>query len=218
MMKFGIIGLGRFGYQVATMLTENGMEVLAIDSNESIVSSIKNNVTQAICMHMTDELSLRSVGFQDMDCVVIAMGENFAESILATALAKKHLHVPLVITRAINDIHCEILTLVGADRVILPEKEVGINLAYELSAPFLYIARLSKEFVIGQIDVPRQSIGVLVGEDDLLASYHTVCIGIQRDDAFIPSNIKTFNSLAFEADDKLFVAGYKADLASLSKL
>jgi trk system potassium uptake protein len=217
-MKFGIIGLGRFGYQIAKVLAENGMEVLAIDSNDSIVSSIRDTVTQAICMRVTDETSLRSVGFQDMDVVVIGMGENFAQSILVTALAKKHLNIPLVITRAINDIHCEILTLVGADRIILPEKEVGINLAYELSAPFFYIARLSNDFLIGKIEVPQQLIGTPIGNDDLLKSYQTVCIGIQRDETFIASTAPKFSELTLEADDKLILAGYKANLSRLAKL
>src|SRR5258706_11709393 len=104
-MKFCVIGLGRFGYQVATVLAENGMEVIAVDSNESIVASIRDLVTQAVCMRVTDEASLRSIGAEEMDTVIVATGENFAQSILITALLKKRLNVPHVIARAINDIH-----------------------------------------------------------------------------------------------------------------
>jgi len=217
-MKFGVIGLGRFGYHVATVLTENGMDVLAVDSNESIVSSIKDQVTQAICMSVTDEASLRNVGFQDMDVVIIAMGENFAQSILATALTKKHLHVPQVITRAINDIHCEILQLVGADRVILPEREIGINLANALSSPFVYITHLSKEFVIGQIDTPDQLIGQTIREAEILDSYQTVCIGIRRSELFIASTTPAFSDMRLEKEDKLILVGEQSSLARLAKL
>ena len=128
-MKFGIIGLGRLGYHLATTLAENGMEVLGVDSNESIIASIRDNITQAICMRVTDEVSLQSIGIDQMDTVIVAMGENFAQSILVTALLKKRLAIPRVITRAVSDIHKEILILVGADQVVLPEKEVGIHLA-----------------------------------------------------------------------------------------
>src|SRR5579872_1590898 len=124
-MKFCVIGLGRFGFQVATGLSEHGMEVLAIDNNESIVASIRDHVAHAIAMKVTDEAALRSIGVDEMDTVIVAMGENTSESILLTALLKKHLKIPYVITRAINDINEEILKLVGADRVVLPEKEIG---------------------------------------------------------------------------------------------
>lgn len=136
-MKVCVIGLGRFGYEVATGLSENGVEVMAIDSNETIVSSIKDNVTQAICMNVTDEAVMRNVGIDEMETVVVAMAENFAQSILITSLVKKRLGVKTVIARAINDIHAEILVLVGADRTILPEKEIGRRLADSLSSPFL---------------------------------------------------------------------------------
>ena len=82
-MRFCVIGLGRFGYQVATVLGENGMEVMAIDSDESIVASIKDKVTQAICIRIKDESSLRSIGVEEMDTVIVAMGENFDQSVLA---------------------------------------------------------------------------------------------------------------------------------------
>ena len=126
-MKFCVIGLGRFGYQVATVLSENGMEVLAIDSNESIVASIRDSVAHAIVMNVTDEASLRSVGVDEIDTVIVAMGEDSTESILITALLKKHLKTPYVITRAIDDLNKEILSLVGADRVILPEPRLQID-------------------------------------------------------------------------------------------
>ena len=158
-MKFCVIGLGRFGYQLAETLSENGMEVIAIDSNEDIVESIKDKVTHAICMRVTNEESLRNIGVEEMDTVIVATGENFAQTILITALLKKRLHVPYVIARAIDDIHKEILTLIGADRVILPEKEIGIRLADSLSSPFTDLVRLTKDFSISQIIAPSSFVG-----------------------------------------------------------
>ena len=111
-MKFCVIGLGRLGYQLATGLAENGMEVMAVDSNESIIASIRDKVTQAICLRVTDEESLRNIGVEEMDTVIVATGENFAQSILITALLKKRLNMPKVITRAIDDLHKDILKLV----------------------------------------------------------------------------------------------------------
>lgn len=181
-MKFCVIGLGRFGYQVATILAENGAEVIAIDSNESIVASIKDLVTQAICMRVTDEASLRSVGMEEMDHVIVATGENFAQSILITALLKKRLKVPHVIARAINEIHKEILLLIGADQIILPEQEIGIRLADTLSSQFIDMVRLTKDFSVSQIAAPRKFVGKSIQELDLFNTYHVSCIGIRKGD------------------------------------
>lgn len=155
-MKFCVIGVGRFGYHVATTLAENGMEVLAVDSNESIVASIRDKVSQAVCMRVTDEESLRSIGVDEMQTVIVAMGENFAQSILVTALLKHRLNIKRVITRSISEIHREILQLIGADEVILPEREEGKRLADRLSLPFNALVRLSADFCIAQIEAPEK--------------------------------------------------------------
>lgn len=213
-MKFCVIGLGRFGYQVATVLAEHGMEVMAIDSNESIVSSIRDQVTHAICMRVTDEASLRSVGVDEMDTAIVAMGENFAQSILVTALLKNKLNIPKVIARAISEIHKDILTLVGADHIVLPEKEIGIRLADTLSSPFTEIYRLSKHFSISQITAPRKFIGKQLDELHLFTTYKVHCIGIQQDQKISP--IKPDHLI--EEGDRLIFAGFNDDLERLAKL
>ncbi len=83
-MKFCIIGIGRFGLQLAKSLTKNGMDVLAIDKIEERIDLIKDIVTQAIVMDMVDEESLRAMGIEEMDTVIVAIGRNFEDSILLT--------------------------------------------------------------------------------------------------------------------------------------
>lgn len=213
-MKFCVIGLGRFGIQVAKGLAENGMEVMAIDSNDSIVASIRDNVTQAVCVRIIDETSLRSIGIDEMDTVIVAMGENFAQSILITALLKKKLNIPVVIARAINDIHKEILTIVGADRVILPEQEIGTKLADRLSLPFGDLIRLSKDFSISSLIAPATFVGKSIKELDLYTHYSVYCVGIKTGDSVIvvsPDHIVT-------AKSRLIFTGNNDDLALLAKL
>lgn len=214
-MKFCVIGLGRFGYQVATVLAENGMEVLAVDSNETIVTSISDKVTQAVCMRIADEESLRSINAEEMDTVIVAMGENFDQSILVTALLKKRLSIRNVVARAINDIHKDILKLIGANQVILPEQEIGISLADNLSLPFTDLKRLTKEFSIVSLAAPRPFIGTAIEALNLYNKYHVYCIGIKQTDdsikAIEPSHVVT-------AQDKLVFAGYNKELDKISKL
>lgn len=213
-MKFCVIGLGRFGYQVATVLAENGMEVMAIDSNEAIIASIRDQVTQAICMRVTDEASLRSVGIEEMDVAIVAMGENFAQSILITALLKKRLNIPKVIARAINDIHKDILKLVGADRTILPEKEIGIRVADNLSSPFVDLVRLTKFFSISQINAPKSFIGKKVEALDLFRNYKIHCIGLKQEEKI--SSIDP--DYEIQENDKLVFSGANDDLEKITKL
>lgn len=213
-MKFCVIGLGRFGRQVATLLAENGMEVLAIDSNEAIIASIRDQVTHAICMRVTDDKSLQSIGVDEMDTVIVAMGENFAQSILITALLKKRLGVPRVIARAINDIHKEILKIVGADRVILPEQEIGIRVADNLSSPFGEFIRLSKDYSISQNFAPTSFIGQRVTDLDLYEQYGVHYIGIKDGEMVTtldPNHI-------IQEHEKLILGGHNKNLEKIAKL
>jgi trk system potassium uptake protein TrkA len=213
-MKFCVIGLGRFGYQVATVLAENGMEVLAIDSNESIVASIRDSVAHAIVMDVTDEASLRSIGVDEIDTVIVAMGENSTQTILITAILKKHLKTPYVITRAIDDLNKEILTLVGADRVILPEKEIGIRLADNLSSPFVDVTRLTKQFSVINIVAPEEFIGKTIGELNLFGEYELHCIGKKEEEKIISIG----PDYVVKELDKLIFAGPNKNLEKVAKL
>ncbi len=213
-MKFCVIGLGRLGYQVAVTLAENGMEVMAVDSNEGIVASIRDKVTQAICMRVTDEASMRSIGIDEMDVVILAMGENFAQSILITALLKKKLEIKKVIARAINDIHKEVLQLVGADQIILPEKQIGIRLADRLSMPFMELIRLTKNFSISQIKAPAGLIGQKVSDAEFFKNWNVRCIGVKQNDEVIPIGPEYIIS----EGETLIVSGPNDALEKLAKL
>lgn len=213
-MKFCIIGLGRFGYEVATTLAENGMEVLGIDGDETIIASIRDKITQAICMHASDETSLRSIGVDEMDVVIVAMGENFAQSVLISALLKKRLHVPRLIARAINEIHKEILELIGADQTVLPEQEIGRDLAEALSLPFMEHTRLSENFSISQLPAAKQFVGKTILELPFYDKYHVKCIGIKAGDeiSIVPLDY------VIKEGDKLLFAGNDDALKSIAKL
>lgn len=215
-MKFCVIGLGRFGYQVATNLADKGMDVLAVDSNESIVSSIRDYVTHAICIRVIDESSLRNIGADEMDTVIVAMGESFAQSILITALLKKHLSVPTVITRATNDLHKEILSLVGADRVVLPEKEIGIKLADNLSSPFTDLVRLSKQFAISMIQPPKSFVGKKLKDLKLFDSYQIQCIGLK--DIETNQIVLINQDYVIKPNDRLVLAGDTDNLELITEL
>jgi len=210
-MKFCIIGLGRFGYQVANSLADNGMDIVGVDMNESIIDSIKDKITQPICMKINDEEDLKSIGADEMDTVIVAMGD-FAQSILITALLKRKLNVPTVITRSISPIHKEILNLVGADQVVLPEQEVGKRLADTLSLPFKSLIQITPDFGISQIQAKESLVGTQA--KDVEDTYEVKCIAKKTNDEVLLIS----ESYIIKAKDNLIISGNNRNLAKIAKL
>jgi len=211
-MKFCVIGVGRFGYHVAVTLANNGMEVLAVDSSEAIIESIKDKVTQAVCLQVADEDNLRNIGVGDMDVVIVAMGENFAQSILVTAILKQNFKIPRLIARSINKIHQDILRLVGADQVILPEQEVALRLADTLSLPFNALIRLTPSFSISYAKAPKKVVGKPISV--LPEQYNIQCIGKKHGEDIEP----LAPDYVMQHDDMLVYAGSTTELEKIARL
>lgn len=213
-MKICVIGLGRFGYQVATRLAENGIEVMGIDSNPTIIASIKDQITQAICTRIIDQEALESLGIESMDTVIVAMGENFAQSILITALLKQRLRIPNVIVRAVSTIHRDILKVLGANQIVLPEQEIGRQLADTLSSPFISFARITETFAIAQLIAPQRFIGKPIERLDLVDNYGVNCIGLRKGEDVISID----HEYIIKEHDILIFSGKQKDLLRIAKL
>lgn len=212
-MKCTVIGLGRFGYQLAVSLADQGMEVMAIDSSEAIIASIRDKVTQAVCLRVTDEESLLTLGIEDMDTVIVSMGEDFAQSILITALLKKHLNVKNVIARAVNRIHENILMLVGADRVVFPERDLGIKLANNLAFSLIEFFQVTEKFAITEIIAPKSFIGKTLSELNLRKTKQVSCISVNNE-----NEINLIGSdYVVQENDVLLFAGNNDKLANLAR-
>ena len=146
--EFAVFGLGEFGRSVALTLAKNGCEVMAIDSSSEKVQEIADSVTHAVKADATDMDVVRSLGLNNLDAVVIAIGNNLEASIMATIISKE-CGVPYVLAKASNDIHAAVLRKVGADEIIYPEKAMGVRTARNLmSGNFLDFIELSKSFSI----------------------------------------------------------------------
>ncbi|MCK4499138.1 TrkA family potassium uptake protein [Candidatus Babeliales bacterium] len=178
-MKLCVIGLGKFGYELAHSLAEQGNEVIAIDKNEEIVEDIKDDVTQAICSQIDDEDSLHNVGIEEVDTVIVAVGDDFEQSVLITALLKKHFNIPHIIARATNRMHENILKLVGASRVLVLEREMAIKLAHKLSMPIGELVHITQDFATTQLKAPTQFVGKTVKEISN-TSKRVSCIAVKK--------------------------------------
>lgn len=152
--QFVVIGLGRFGSSVAKTLYALGHDVLAIDMNEDFVQDISDDVTHAVQMDATDEAALKTLGIRNFDVAVITIGANIQASVMATLLVKEQ-GVKYIIAKGNSDIHAKVLYKIGADRVILPEKDMGIRVAHNLvSSNILDYIELSPDYSIIEIDSP----------------------------------------------------------------
>lgn len=151
MRQFVVVGLGSFGVSVAKSLYEMGNDVLAIDKNEELVQDISGSVTQAVQADATDENVLKSLGVKNFDVAVVTIGSDVQSGTMVTMLVKD-LGVKYVIAKARDELHARVLYRVGADRVVMPEKEMGIRVARSIiSTNVLDYIELSKEYSIIEI-------------------------------------------------------------------
>lgn len=153
--QFVIVGLGRFGSSLGRELIQLGYEVLGIDKDEEAVQEMSNVLTYAVSADCTDEETLRSLGIRNFDCGVVAIGDDIQASILTTILLKD-LGVKKVVAKAMSELHGRVLEKIGVDRVVYPERDMGIRVAHQLVSPNLldYI-ELSKEYTIAELAVPQ---------------------------------------------------------------
>ncbi|MBI9097846.1 MAG: TrkA family potassium uptake protein [Spirochaetaceae bacterium] len=152
---FAVIGLGILGRKVCEVLTEKGGEVIAIDNTPVQINKVKDFVTQAILLDSTDEDSISSAPFDQVDAAIVAIGDNIEASILTTTLLKQ-LGVPYIISRAVNKTHYQVLKQVGADEVINVEEDQGRRIALNLIAPsVMEKVRLSKDIYLSEMYLPE---------------------------------------------------------------
>jgi trk system potassium uptake protein TrkA len=143
--------------------------------------------------------------------VIVATGESFAQSVLLTTILKKNLNVPYVVARAMNDINEKILKLVGADRVFVIERDMGVKIAYTLSLPLADVVPVTHDFAVTTIVAPFQFVGKQVGEVNAAKHPRIACIGVQKGDEIVLVG----DTYIILETDKLVFAGNKRYLSSL---
>lgn len=159
MRSYIVVGLGRFGSEVARRLCEFGCEVLAIDNQNELVQQISNEVTQAVVGDARDKEVLKALGARNFDCAIVAIGDSLGDSVLAT-MNLKELGVPSVICKAHDETHRQVLLKLGADKVLIPEQEQAYRLARSLSSNnVLDYIELSNTCGIIEVPAPTSWIG-----------------------------------------------------------
>lgn len=180
MKTFVVVGLGRFGTAVAKQLKLLGNEVMAIDVGAERVQKISDHVTYAVVADAKDEEVLSSLGVKNYDCAIVAIGDDLAANILVT-LNMKALGVPQVICKARDEQQRRALEKLGADLVLIPERETGIKLAQKLtSVSVLDYIELSDRCGIIEICVPRNWVGKTLRDINVRAKYGVNVIALRK--------------------------------------
>ncbi|MBR2036931.1 MAG: TrkA family potassium uptake protein [Lachnospiraceae bacterium] len=187
--SYAVVGMGRFGSSVAKELSKGGADVLAIDLNEERVRSIAEHVTYAVKADITDAETVASLGLSNMDAVVVAVTRSMDASIMATIMAKEN-GAPYVIAKAMDEMHAKILRKVGADRVIIPEKESGVRIAKGLmNGKFLDFFELSEHISMVEIPIQEEWVGKNLRQLDFRREHSVNVIAYEEEGKEVIVNI-----------------------------
>ncbi len=179
MKQYIVIGCGRFGSSVATTMHLLGHQVMAIDKSEDIIQNIADKVTHAAIVDVIDEQSLRALGIGNFDVAIIAIGSDIRASIMATIIAKEA-GVSQVVCKATDELQAKVLYKIGADRVVFPERDMGVRVAHNIvSDNILDHIELDPEYSIVEIVTPKSWIGKTLIDLDLRAKYEITVLAIK---------------------------------------
>ena len=207
--QFLIIGLGRFGSSIAKTIYELGHDVLAIDNDEEKVQEISDYVTHAVQMDSTDESILKTLGVTNFDVAVVTIGSNLQDSVMATLILKE-LGVKYIIAKANNELHAKVLTKIGADKVVLPERDMGTRVAHNLvSSNILDYIELSEEYSILEIEAIKEWFNKSLKEIEIRKKHGINVVAIKRGEKV---NISPSAEDIIKENDVLVALGSAKDL------
>ena len=210
--SFLIIGLGRFGESLACTLAEGGHDVLGVDRDPAVVQALASRLTHVVQADATQEEVLRNLGANNFDAVIVGPAGDFESSTLIT-LSLKQLGARYIVAKALTEMQAEVLRRVGADEVILPEREAGLRLARRLTAPnILEYLTLSPDLNVAELIAPAFLTGKTLGELNVRRRYGITVLLIKNGDRLV---ISPDPDDRIEEGDVLVVVGREAEIQRL---
>ena len=215
MKSYIVVGLGRFGSEVARRLCALGCEVLAMDIHNELVQQISSEVTHAVVGDARDKDVLRSLGVRNLDCAVVAIGDSLSDSVLAT-MNLKELGLPYIVCKAHDETHRRVLEKLGVDRVVIPEQEYAQRLARTLNSHnVLDYIELSEDFGILDVPAPAAWQGKTLRELNVRAKLGVNIIAVENGSK---TNVAPGADYAIQSGDTLVVLGDNVSLEKVQKL
>ena len=199
-----LIGLGRFGRHIAMKLDELHHQVMAVDKEDTRVDAVLPFVTNAQIGDATNEDFLSSLGVGNFDVCIVAIGDNFQNSLEVTSLLKE-LGARMVVSRAARDVHAKFLLRNGADEIVYPERQVADMVAIRYSADHIFdYIELDEEHAIFEISIPEEWIGKTIGQLDIRKKYNINIMALKTNDIM---NLKISSDTQLLKDSTMLVLG-----------
>ena len=213
MKQFIVLGLGRFGSAVAITLAEMGYEVLGVDNDVERVNDLKNKITEVVQADISEEKVLTELGAKNFDAAIVGVASNLESSILTTIILKE-MGIKYVIAKAQNNLHAKVLEKIGVDKIVFPERDMGIRIARSLITPNIkdYI-ELEPDYSIIEIEASSDFEDKTLSELDLRNKYGINVLAIKRDDKF---NISPQAKDVIRKGDFLIVIGETEKITKLA--
>lgn len=212
--EFVVIGLGRFGGSIVRSLTDQGMEVMAIDQDEDKVNEFSSIASHAVVADSTDESVLKSLGIRNFDHVIVAIGDDIQSSILTTLMLKE-IGVKKITVKAQNDYHEKVLRKIGANQVVHPERDMGRRIAHNIiSNNVLDYLELSDEHSIVEIVANDHLSGNSLIDLDIRAQFGINIVAIKRNKDII---VSPQADEQIRVGDILIVIGADTDISRFEK-
>ena len=210
-----IIGLGRFGSHIARKLNSMGHEVMAVDSNEERINSVLSFTTSAQIGDSTNRAFLESLGVDSFDSCIVAIGDNFQNS-LETAYLLKELGAKHVVARASSGVQEKFLLRNGADQVVYPEKQLAAWIAIRCTSDHIldYI-EIDGNYSIYELSIPDNWVGKTVGQLDIRKKHGINILGIRKD-GYLDLNVTPDSLLSRESS--ILVLGPDAALQKVFRI
>ena len=181
MKQIAILGLGRFGRALARPLVEMGHDVMGVDANEAVVEKMAPVLTNCVQADVMDEQTLLSLGVTNFDIVVVGIGNSDMQASIFTTLMLKEMGVEHVVCKVSSNKHARILLKLGADRVVYPERDMGMRFAHSIAqSDVLEFIELSEEYSMMEINAPKYLIGKSLKESDVRSKYNINIVAIKR--------------------------------------
>ena len=210
--QFLVFGLGRFGSSLAKTLCELGHEVLAVDCDAELVNDLSPFVTQAIQANATDDEVFDSLDAGSYDAAVVAIGSNIRDSILISVLCKEA-GVPLVVAKAMDDLHAKVLSKVGVDKVIFPERDMGQRVARALVMPrMLELMSLTEDIRVAEMMLPEKWQNRTLEGINIRRNFGVTILAVRRGAETLTSLSADFELLP---GDTLLMMGSEADIEAI---
>jgi trk system potassium uptake protein len=212
--EFIVIGLGRFGGGLAETLVGMGHEVLGVDVDPKNVQEFAGILTHVVEADSTDERAMRQLGAGEFETAVVAIGTEIEASILTTSVLSD-IGVRRIVAKAVTQAHGRILERVGADRVVFPERDMGIRVGHSLAGSILDYFELDPGFAIVETTAPRHLIGKTLAQAEVRKRYGITVVCIKPQGGSF--TYATPDTVASEGDI-LVVAGEKARAEAFGEL